>query len=172
MGRGMRWSASALVVAVAVLTGGRAWAIPIYGEQLWQDTNVELTAGEQYLVLASGGVTSSHGSSPHDPDGVDFLGQGPYPDAPDDFLAPGLLRWSLVGCVESGTPFQLGSSVVFSAPASGNLWLAFNDNWYIDNGGYYEVTVTPQSSAVPEPATLCLVGFGGLILCRRKKARR
>jgi hypothetical protein len=62
----------------------------------------------------------------------------------------------------------MGSNVCVTSPASGMLWLGMNDDAYSgncqDNAGALTVTVTP------EPATLLLLGLGGLALLRKRRA--
>ena len=60
------------------------------------------------------------------------------------FTAPGLACFSLIGKIRSdGTPFEVGQTLTYTVPASdsGELYLGFNDNRYVDNSGSYLVKI-------------------------------
>lgn len=164
-----------LVIVFVLLGSYPAEAAPIIvqGQLTWQDSGILLSNGYAYHITATGWVASDSAltlGSYHNPDGVDMNGNGPYPGAPSDHLAPGLVSWSLVGRIDTGTPFQLGSDIPMTASATGFLQLAFEDNYYPDNSGSYEVFVAPT---IPEPATLSLLGLGlaGLAVARRRQPK-
>jgi hypothetical protein len=56
---------------------------------------------------------------------------------------PGALAGALIGRVGNGQPFGIGNQASFSAPASGLLYLAVNDDQLGDNAGEFGVTITP-----------------------------
>jgi len=64
----------------------------------------------------------------------------------EDAIAPNLIVFALVGRIEeSGEPFLVGSSFDQPAPASGYLYLSYNDGVnFSDNSGYWDVVVTVE----------------------------
>jgi hypothetical protein len=61
------------------------------------------------------------------------------------FTAPGLPCFSLIGRIGSNSsPFEVGSSLNYTVPASasGELYLGFNDNYYIDNTGGFTAEIS------------------------------
>ncbi len=102
------------------------------------NTGVFVPAGQSVTVSASG--TYSFGA-PTGPDGDGGL-------ADSQMLAPGLPRWSIIGRIGPGAPWQpVGSGpATLNAAASGFLELAINDNWYGDNGGALTAIVIPPAA--------------------------
>jgi hypothetical protein len=126
---------------------------------------VSVTSGEQVTVSASGSAGYGYeGASPcvgyptTHPDGSRYLGTyscGPKldPNAALSGQAIGLL----IARIGSGPWFQVGASDSFTAPASGTLVLAYNDDIYSDNTGSYTATVTVS----PSSTTTTTYGGGG-----------
>ncbi len=120
-----------------------------------------VVAGQTYIYQASGccGRDAGCGGSCNtsDPDGNVYssgdcsgtLGTGMV--ASEDFVCPGLKAWSLVGIINGGDSVQLGSSGSFVAPVSGSLILYFNDDYYGDNSGSWNVCLTPVNYVALTP---------------------
>ncbi|MCG3150312.1 MAG: hypothetical protein PCFJNLEI_03795 [Verrucomicrobiae bacterium] len=114
---------------------------------------VAVVAGHVYSYQASGCIANATGGSSYtNPDGLHstnscsayYLGTVPATSA---FVCPGLNELSLVGKV-GGNCIQLGSSGVFTSPASGTLTLHYNDQNFVDNSGSFSVCIgagTPVS---------------------------
>jgi len=105
----------------------------------WLDTGIDITAGRQITMTASGeaclGLNMCQG-----PDG----GSSNFNGCPSG---------SLVGKIGNGNQFCVGSNYQQIARSSGRLYLAYNDENYSDNSGYFSVTVnvnaaTAQTSPV------------------------
>jgi hypothetical protein len=112
-----------------------------------------VTAGSNYSYQASGCIkfqsTEPGGSA--DPDGnvsqdhcATFTGPG---TANSGFLCPGLKRYSLVGKIDGGSCFQMGSSGSFTASGSGVLTVYFNDDVWSDNSGSWNVCIGANAEA-------------------------
>lgn len=104
----------------------------------WSDTGIAVTSGETVSVSATGiicivNVNCGSGMTPAG-------GTGCVADS--SFLVPGVACWSLVGRIGGGPAFEIGSGASFTAPASGELYLAVNDDFYLDNSGAWTVTIT------------------------------
>ena len=96
-----------------------------------------LAAGESIVLTASGVV--EFGGGPIGPDGNGAA-------CPSNCLAPGLSAISLVARVGGG-PWQfIGSGpTLLTATSAGVLEFGVNDNFFDDNTGAFDVTVTPVS---------------------------
>jgi hypothetical protein len=120
--------------------------VSVVSTQPWNDTGLTVTAGETLTVASSGSINvglcgSTSATCLTTPNGTAWAVCAH--DLPPPFTAPGLACWSLIGKVgTNGTPFQLGTSLTFTAPASGELFVGINDNYYPDNIGSWDVTVT------------------------------
>ena len=144
------------------------------GATQWQATGVIVSAGQTLNIQATGLVIYIEDSSfpPLSPDGFGAFG----PSDPSNLL-PSAPFGTLIGKIGS-TPVPealpgfgagfVGSSYSQTMPISGELYLAFNDNVYSDNGGSFTATI----STVPIPAAAWLFGSAllGLGVIKRKGA--
>ena len=109
----------------------------------WFDTKIDLTSGQSVTITASGTVTVGAlipANNVETPAGKPALAGTERMGG--ELVAQGLAPWSLVGKIGSGKPFEVGTSLTFTATASGRLYLCCNDNNFFDNGGSWNVTVT------------------------------
>ncbi len=107
-------------------------------------TNV--VAGQAYMYTASGAVAFNTTGCFSDPDGEMVAGNCLPFIADSGFPCTGLQAESLVGEINGGGCFQMGSSGYFVASESGTLTLIFNDDNYGDNSGSFTVCITPATS--------------------------
>jgi hypothetical protein len=154
----------------------------------WYDTGIDVTAGTQLQISASGTVTFGP-----------FFGQTTGPNGGDSFggttfdplaIYPGTVVVSLIGKIGGTTAVGTGTLLPAGVPGngsgfvgtsydqvisnSGRLFLGFNDETgqFGDNSGSFSATVT-----VPEPSTAALSGLGALacainFLKRKSSARK
>ena len=116
------------------------------------DTGVALTLNESFSITATGKAKWTHtspstgpnGSRVSQSNGTNTCGYDQYhPYEVTSFLAPGLNCWSLVGRIgTTGVIFPVGASLTMPAPYSGELYLAFNDDYYPNNSGDFVATIT------------------------------
>jgi hypothetical protein len=106
------------------------------GTVAWTGTGVSLTAGERFVVHASGEVSYSQFHPPVGPDGD----SQPHPGV---CVLPGPDHHAgLIGRLSgSGAPFLVGSNFTGSADRSGELFLGINDIGVNNNGGAFTATV-------------------------------
>ena len=106
------------------------------------DTGIDLRAGDQVTITASGNITAGRRAGVVSPEGgrvgaASIIGTYPVPSAGVGALI-GFIR------LPSGQvtqPFFVGSQLTFNAPADGRLFLLANDDNYNDNSGSFDVRI-------------------------------
>ncbi len=106
------------------------------------DTAIQLRAGDQVTVSASGNVTAGRRVGVVSPDGQragasSIFGTRPVPTAG----VGALIGYILQSNGQQSTPFFIGTQLTFTAPADGRLFLLINDDNYTDNSGSFNVRV-------------------------------
>lgn len=108
------------------------------------DTGIDLRAGDQVTISATGNVTAGQRAGVVSPDGgrpgaaaIFGASTRPVPTAGVGALV-GLLRFP---SGQAGQPFLVGSQLTFTAQADGRLFLLVNDDNYGDNSGSFSVTI-------------------------------
>lgn len=115
--------------------------VRVPADREWVDTGMFIEEGQTIYVFTQGlvitGTPNIYKASKSGPDGqVWNLGCGQYEGAPPPCALNDAPYGALVGRVGPfGQPFLIGGASSFIAPASGNLYLAVNDNlvFYSDN---------------------------------------
>jgi hypothetical protein len=114
------------------------------GNSAWVDTGLRVTAGQNISISASGTVNTYGGGegSNSGPNGQTTICQ--KLDDNSNCIINGAPYGLLVGRIDEGVPFRIGTGLEMAAPASGTLYLMVNDNYghYDDNSGSYQVTIT------------------------------
>jgi hypothetical protein len=158
--------------------------------EAWQDSGVDIIAGQTLNVTASG-IVFYQGYNPLgspgyvNPDGVGIYNDGTQQLS--DTILPSTIALTLIGKVggttdvysATGTPVPegvlgkgegfVGSSYSQQIPNSGRLFFAFNDelHFFVDNVASFKVTFT----VVPEPSAfgLLCMGAAGLAFYARRR---
>ena len=117
--------------------------IEVPGTSQGLDTNIDLRAGDQVTITATGTVVAGRRAGEVGPDGGRSTGFGsivgtrPVPNAGVGALI-GYIRLSNG---QVSPPFFIGSQQTITASADGRLFLAINDDNYSDNGGSFSVRI-------------------------------
>jgi hypothetical protein len=119
-----------------VATTGSNGSVAVPGNQDWVSTNVSVTRGERVNVTASGqvkyGPERDHNAS------VAGSRLQRNPNAP----VPNAPLGALIGRVDDGPAFYIGSTRQVTMPADGTLYLRVNDDILTDNSGAFQVRIT------------------------------
>jgi len=116
---------------------GQTWIIGADPLDMWR-------AGEDFV----GGVREGNADGLGNPYGDDF---GFYTYGGSSFRFG-----TLVGQIDNGSFFEVGTSFDEVVSQTGNLKLLYWDSYYWDNSGYVTATIT----VVPVPGALLLAGLG------------
>ncbi len=171
-----------LITTILLPATGQAQLVNA-ADAFWQDSGIDIVAGQTLNVTASGTVFfQADWSVPRgysNPDGAGLYGDGTNwngdgPQLTSDTILPSTITFSLIGKIGgttafgTGTPIPegvlgkgagfVGTSYSQQIPTTGRLFFAFNDETYQfwDNSGYFTVTAT----VVPEPAAPPIANAG------------
>ena len=168
------------VLAVRSAFGG----IVVQGNVPFTDTGVYVPAGSEITINATGLVTFDLGGLTSDPDGNSAFFGGGQATANFLFVIPDIPALSLIGAIGDSLPVVtfgndpearadldfasttligdgfIGSSFQGLAPASGWLYLGYNDRYFEDNSGAFVADIDIQVVPVPAALLLGIVGVG------------
>lgn len=112
----------------------------IAGTSTWVDTGVDLTAGAELGLSASGTITvDGRLMSPNGDQSC--LPERTYPQANPPFVEPALNCWALIARVGNGTPFEVGARLTDILNMSGRLYLCVNGNNTTSYPGSWSVKI-------------------------------
>ena len=160
---------------------GYVFSIP--STTAWTDTGLDVPAGTELQITATGMVQyGPFAQQITDANGGDYTGTKFFSDC----VLSNTVVVSLIGkiggttTIGTGSPIPegvqgngigfVGTSYDQVMPASGRLFLGFNDrlDYFGDNSGSFTVTVT----VVPEPSSFALLAVGSLAFLGRRWLRR
>jgi hypothetical protein len=106
------------------------------------DTGIDLRAGDQVTITATGQVTAGRRAGVVSPDGgrqgaASILGTYPVPNAG----VGALIGYIVSSNGQTSQPFFVGSQSTFTTPVEGRLYLTVNDDNYNDNSGSFSVRI-------------------------------
>jgi hypothetical protein len=110
--------------------------ITVQANQQWTPTGITVRRGQTLTFNATGQVQLSANAD----DIATPTGSKSGRLAPRSAL-PRTYAGALIGRIGNSTPFPIGDNATFQAPASGQLFLAVNDDSFGDNQGSYQVTI-------------------------------
>jgi len=128
------------VTAVAtsgVMTPG---AISVAANQPWTDTAMTVKKGDRLSFTSNGQITIASGTN------AQFIatadGSGTFTAPRTGYPVPAMPVGGLIARVNNGTSFPIGSNMQpITMPANGRLYLGVNDDQFVDNAGYFAVTI-------------------------------
>ncbi|HEV2837588.1 MAG TPA: LecA/PA-IL family lectin, partial [Pyrinomonadaceae bacterium] len=108
------------------------------------DTGIDLRAGDQVTITATGSITAGQRAGVVSPDGgrpgasaVLGVSRRPLPTAG----VGALIGYIVQPNSQSAQPFLIGSQSTFTAQVDGRLYLVVNDDNYNDNSGSFSVRI-------------------------------
>jgi hypothetical protein len=181
-------TAFALAVAAGLGTNSVALAAPISVEiaalqnsssgGVAVDTGIDLVAGDRLVSIVNPLDCWSAGAANRISNANGLDGSSPAPCQPTgDFGFHSqdgeTFRFgALVGRVDTGDWFLLGTSFDAAINATGRLFLVYWDSNFGDNFGSVTALIDVNPAKVPAPGSLVLLGAGLLALCAIPRARR
>jgi hypothetical protein len=106
------------------------------------DTGIDLRAGDQVLITASGNITAGRRVGVVSPNGAtpgatSIFGTRPVPTAG----VGALIGYILQSNGQQSQPFLVGDQMTLTVPSDGRLFLLVNDDNYSDNSGSFSVRI-------------------------------
>lgn len=108
---------------------GKTYSFTVHGTDQWMDTKLDLHAGAQVQITATGSLTyPAHEKQPQQDFGPAGLARG-WKDLIHQYPVPDGGHGELVGRLgpaDYAQPFAIGESLQYSAPVAGRLYLGIN----------------------------------------------
>ncbi|HEX3282789.1 MAG TPA: LecA/PA-IL family lectin [Pyrinomonadaceae bacterium] len=106
------------------------------------DTGIDLRAGDQVIITASGNITAGRRVGVVSPNGAtpgatSIFGTRPVPTAG----VGALIGYIMLPGGQATQPFLVGNQMTLTVPSDGRLYLLVNDDNYSDNSGSFSVRI-------------------------------
>jgi hypothetical protein len=106
------------------------------------DSGIDLRAGDQVIITATGNITAGRRVGVVSPNGAtpgatSLFGTRPVPTAG----VGALIGYILLSTGQATQPFLVGDSMTLTVPSDGRLFLLVNDDNYSDNTGSFSVRI-------------------------------
>jgi hypothetical protein len=117
--------------------------VSVEGTSRGTDTGIEVRAGDQITITATGTIVAGRRTGEAGPDGARSSGFGSVVNArPVPTAGVGALIGYIRGSNgQQGTAFLIGSNQTITAATDGRLFLAINDDNFSDNSGTFSVQI-------------------------------
>ena len=149
-----------LGIAAIAASSPTATTVSVPAGQPWTDTGIDIPAGGNVEITASGAIRIAGSDPGKTPDGSTPGGQiNTGVPCGGTFLDPDLPCWSLIGRVGTGPPFYIGYGTSFVAANAGRLFLGVNDGGadFGDNSGAWTATIAVSTAPANHPPTVFTV---------------
>ena len=119
----------------------RDFTVEVPGNSRGTDSGIDVRSGDQITFSATGTVVAGQRAGSVNPDGGrstgfgSIIGTRPVPSAG----VGALIGYIRMVDGQNSQPFFIGSSLTWTAPADGRLYLLINDDNYNDNSGAFTV---------------------------------
>jgi len=137
---------------------GKSYELDVAAQNQWQDTNIDLRAGEKLHITATGNASYPAGRSSNAQPrsfGADGLKRG-FADLVHQYAVTDAGHGALIGRLgsdEAGQPFLVGAALDYEAPVAGRLFLGLNESQKdaSEAQGSFHVTIQVTSAGADTP---------------------
>jgi len=106
------------------------------------DTGIDLRAGDQVIITASGNITAGRRTGVVSPNGAPLSAASIFATRPVPTAGTGaLIGYILQSNGQTTQPFLVGNQMTLTVPGDGRLFLLVNDDNYSDNSGSFSVRI-------------------------------
>ncbi len=106
------------------------------------DTGIDLRAGDQVIITASGNITAGRRVGVVSPNGATPGATSLFATRPVPTAGVGaLIGYILLSTGQATQPFLVGNQMTLTVPSDGRLFLLVNDDNYSDNSGSFSVRI-------------------------------
>jgi hypothetical protein len=115
-------------------TGTAGQGLTVQAQQPWTPTNLTVRRGEPLTITATGDIRIGGGANMSG-------GPGGAGETNPGNPLPGVPTGALIGRINNGRPFLIGTQTSVTAPEAGQLFLGINDSHFPDNQGNFQVEI-------------------------------